>query len=155
MIALQHIDLLALQDKLRFRRDANEAPTVLDPIRKKYVRATPEEIVRQLWLIYFLDTLSLNPKLIAVERSIHINGMKRRFDLVIFSNSTEPILLVELKAPEITIHQSAFDQIAQYNMGMQVPYALVSNGQKHYCFQINDEKKEFTFLEKLTLQGLN
>lgn len=149
MIPLSNIDLLSLQAHLRISQDEQGTSTVFDPIRKKHVRATPEEMVRQLWILYFLKVLGLNPKMIAVERSIVIHGLKRRFDLVIFSNTTDPILLVELKAPDITLHQAAFDQIAQYNMGMQVPYALVSNGAKHYCFSIDDQKKEFTFLEKL------
>ena len=149
MIPLSDIDLLSLQTHLRLSHDLHGAPIVFDPIRKKNVRATPEEIVRQLWLLYFLEKLGLNPKMIAVERSILIHKMKRRFDLVVFSKSTDAILLVELKAPEITINQATFDQIAQYNMGMQVPYALVSNGAKHYCFSIDDQKKEFRFLKKL------
>jgi hypothetical protein len=129
--------------------DQKGSPTVFDPLRRKYVRATPEEIVRQLWILYFLESLSINPKLIAVERSIVIHGMKKRFDLVIFSKTTEPLLLIELKAPGIAIQQNVFDQIAQYNMGMHVPYALISNGEIHYCFQIDDQKRAFTFLENL------
>ncbi len=151
MLPISDINLISYRDRLRLHQDKNGAPTVFDPVRRKYVRTTPEEIVRQLWIIYFLEALSLNPKLIAVERSIVIHGMKRRFDLVIFSNTTEPLLLVELKAPDIAIQQAVFDQIAQYNMGMQVPYALISNGEQHYCFQIDDEKKAFTFLNKLPI----
>jgi hypothetical protein len=152
---LSDINLLALQKQLRVDYDLKGAPTVFDPLRRKYIRATPEEIVRQLWIIFFLENLSINPKLIAVERSIVIHGMKRRFDLVIFSKSTEPLLLIELKAPGVAIQQSVFDQIARYNMGMQVPYALVSNGEVHYCFEIDDQKRAFTFLEKLPLLTSN
>ncbi len=149
MIPLSNIDLLSFQESLRFSSNANGASQVFDLIRKKFVRATPEEIVRQLWLMYFLEDRSINPKLIAVERSIQIHGMKKRFDVVVFSKNSEPLLLVELKAPQVALQQSAFDQIVQYNMGMKVPYTLISNGEKHYCIQIDHQQKAFTYLNHL------
>lgn len=140
-----------MQSMLRNSKDMDGVSVLFDPVRRKNVRATPEELVRQLWILYFLETLSLNPKLIAVERSFMINGMKRRFDLVIFDKSTTPVLLAEFKAPGIQISQATFDQIAQYNMELQVPYAMVSNGTLHYCFKIDDEKRGFEFLAELPL----
>ncbi|HZV68254.1 MAG TPA: type I restriction enzyme HsdR N-terminal domain-containing protein [Saprospiraceae bacterium] len=149
MIPLNNIDLLSFQENLKYDRDSLGQLLVLDPVRKKYIRTTPEEIVRQLWIVYFLNILKLNIKLIAVERLFVINGMPRRFDLVIFGKSTQPILLAEFKGPGIRIQQSVFDQIAQYNMKLQVPYSLVSNGSEHYCFQIDDEVKGFIWQENL------
>ncbi len=151
MITLQHIDLLTHQSTLRYSKDINGITVVFDPVRRKNVRATPEEIVRQLWIIYFTEKLSLNPKLISVERSLTVHGMKRRFDLVIFDKTTQPILLAEFKAPSILLNQMVFDQIAQYNMEMQVPLALVSNGSSHYCFRIDDERRGFEFLNEIPI----
>lgn len=149
MISLADIDLLSLQSSLKYSRDHKGQLEVLDPIRKKFIKTNPEEIVRQLWIVYFINVLNVNPKLISVERLFNINGMPRRFDLVIFGKSTHPILLAEFKAPGIKIQQSVFDQIAQYNMKLQVPYSLVSNGSEHYCFQIDDEVKGFIWQSKL------
>ena len=115
------------------------------------IRVTPEEMVRQLWIHFFLTTSHWNPKLMAVERAFDFHGMTRRFDLVLFDNSTHPFLLAEFKGPGIPITQSSFDQIARYNMKLNVPYSLVSNGYQHYCFQIDDIKREFTWLAKLPL----
>ena len=147
------IDLLPLQSTLRYQKDKNGLTQVFDRLRKKYMIATPEEVVRQLWIIYLIDTLKINPKLIAIERAFSINQLKKRFDLVIFSNDTKPILLAEFKGPGIKITQSTFDQIAQYNMALQVPYSLVSNGMQHYCFQIDDLKKEFVWQKELPLMS--
>ena len=80
MTPLAHIDLLARQDTLRLGQDDQGQTTVFDPVRRKFVRATPEEIVRQLWLLYFLEEKNLNPKLIAVERTIMVHDRQRRFD---------------------------------------------------------------------------
>ena len=149
MIPLEGIDLLALQSSLKLGRDSVGATVVWDPLRKKNIRTTPEEMVRQLWIIYLLDKLNLNRKLIAVERAFQIMGMRRRFDLVIFDASTHPVLLAEFKGPEVPVRQVAFDQIARYNMQLHVPYSLISNGTMHYCFKIDDERKEFVWQGKL------
>ncbi len=155
MISLQHIDLLSLQTGIRISKDDNGVSVVFDPVRRKNVRATPEEIVRQLWIIYFLENLKLNPKLIAVERSFNILGRQRRFDLVIFDKTAKPVLLAEFKAPEVSVTQLTFDQIGHYNMELRVPFALVSNGSQHYCFIIDDEKRGFEFLSDIPLLPLN
>ena len=151
MISLQQIDLLTLQSGIRISKDDKGVAMVFDPVRRKNVRATPEEIVRQLWIIYFLENLKLNPKLIAVERSFNILGKQRRFDLVIFDKTAKPVLLAEFKAPEVQVTQLTFDQIGHYNMELRVPYALVSNGSQHYCFIIDDEKRGFEFLDDIPL----
>ena len=122
---------------------------LFDPVRRRNVSVNPEEVVRQLWILYLLDVLHINPKLIAVERSVKINGTKRRFDLMIFDKSTDPILLAEFKAPGVIINQGVFDQIGHYNMALNVPYSLVSNGSQHYCFTVDDEEKGFVFLKEL------
>ena len=80
---------------------------------------------------------------------LNIDGMLRRFDLVIFDKTTHPLLLAEFKGPGIKVHQSAFDQIARYNMQLHVPYSLISNGTQHYCFQIDDEVKGFVWQKEL------
>lgn len=122
---------------------------LFDPVRRRNVSVNPEEVVRQLWILYLLDVLHINPKLIAVERPVKINGTKRRFDLMIFDKSTDPILLAEFKAPGVIINQGVFDQIGHYNMALNVPYSLVSNGSQHYCFIVDDEEKGFVFLKEL------
>ena len=111
--------------------------------------------MRQLWILYFLEIVRINPKLIAVERSIKISGVSRRFDLVVFDKSTAPVLLAEFKAPDVLISQAAFDQIGHYNMELHVPYSLVSNGIKHYCFRVDEEKRRFEFLDDISTLPLN
>lgn len=149
MLSLPGIDLLSLQASLKYQRDTPSITRIFDPIRRKYFIATPEEVVRQLWIIYLTEIRQINPKLIAVERAFNINGLDKRFDLVVFTKSTHPSLLAEFKSPGSTISQMTFDQIAQYNMKLQVPYALVSNGRQHYCFRIDDEEKKFVWLHEI------
>ena len=153
MIKLVGIELLELQSSLKLGHDHRGVTAIFDPLRKSYVPATPEETVRQLWIIYFLDVLLVRKKLMAVERSFQHHGQTRRFDLVVFGRTSTPLLLCEFKGPGIRITQSTFDQIARYNMELQVPFSLVSNGSSHYCFQIDDENKRFVWLDGLPFQS--
>ena len=151
MVPLSGIDLLSLQSNLKTGHDNKGNVNVFDPLRKGFVPVTPEEMVRQLWIIYFLDVLLFSKKLMAVERTFQHSGFTRRFDLVIFDRTAQPLLLCEFKAPSVRITQSTFDQIARYNMQLQVPYSLISNGAAHYCFQIDDENKRFVWMDGLPL----
>lgn len=149
MVSIPDIDLLRFQEGLRLQKSATGITQVFDPFRKVFVTASPEEIVRQLWAQYFLEELKVNKKLIAVERAFVLNGLTCRFDLVIFGRSTLPILLAEFKAPGIRIHQPVFDQIARYNMELDVPYSLISNGTAHFCFSVDHDTRSFNWLERI------
>ncbi|HJW30768.1 MAG TPA: type I restriction enzyme HsdR N-terminal domain-containing protein [Saprospiraceae bacterium] len=146
---IQGIDLLPLNSSLRYKKNKTGVTTIFDPLRKKYLVATPEEIVRQLWIIYLTEKRKINPKLVAIERGFKINGLDKRFDLVVFHKDTTPMMLAEFKGPEIPITQSVFDQIASYNAALQVPYALVSNGINHYCFRMDESTRKFIWQENL------
>ena len=122
---------------------------MFDTVRRKKIKVTPEEIVRQLWITYFTTVRNVNPRLIAVERGFEAFGKKRRFDLVLFDKQQQPLLLAEFKAPDVAISQITFDQIAVYNMQLNIPFALVSNGRHHYCFRVEKDKKEYLFLDQL------
>lgn len=154
MVPLGGIDLLSLQSSLKTGQDNKGNVNVFDPLRKGYFPVTQEEMVRQLWIIYFLDVMLVSKKLMAVERAFHHSGFTRRFDLVIFDRTGKPLLLCEFKAPSVRITQATFDQIARYNMQLQVPFSLISNGNFHYCFQIDDVNKRFVWMDALPMPPL-
>lgn len=106
---------------------------IFDPVRKKYVPLTPEEWVRQHVLQYLLNEKQYSPALIAVERGIELNGLAKRFDVVVFDNTGAPRLLVECKAPEEPLNEKVFTQIATYNLNLRVDYLWVSNGNHNFC----------------------
>ncbi len=147
---MQQLNFPLLKSQLRQKNNAAE---VWDIVRKKWILLTPEEWVRQ-HLIQFLHTekgFSLN--LMAVEKSIKVNGMNRRYDLVIYDISAKPILLAECKAPEIKITQAVFDQVARYNLLLKVPYLLVTNGLEHFCCKIDFESSSYSFLQEIPNQS--
>ena len=154
MKPLPGIELLPLQSFLHLSKDPRGNVVVLDPLRKRSVIATPEEIVRQLWIIYLMQVVGISQKLIAVERAFNLNGLTKRFDLVVFGNDTIPVVLAEFKGPGIPITQRVFDQIAHYNMKWNVPYSLVSNGQEHYCFRLDHDARTFIWEDTLPFAHL-
>ena len=63
----------------------------------------------------------------------------------------QPQMIVEYKAPRISITQEVFDQISVYNLLLHVDYLLVSNGMQHYCCKMDYEHQKYLFLEDIPL----
>lgn len=123
---------------------------VWDALRGKWLVLTPEEQVRQQFIEYLIDN-GTSPQSIAQEQTFRVDGLVRRGDIVVY-NGGQPWLLVECKAPHIELSQSVFEQVAQYNMVLGVPYIVVTNGVNTYCAQVDSESKSCTFLSELPLQ---
>lgn len=107
---------------------------IFDIVRKKYVTLTPEEWVRQNVLHYLSEIKHYPVELMQVEGSIVFNSMQKRCDVIVYNNYIKPLLLVECKNTTVGIGQATLDQAMLYNMVLEVPYILVTNGLQHYCF---------------------
>lgn len=95
---------------------------IYDVIRKRYVMLTPEEWVRQHFIHFLIERKGYPAQLIAVEKEILVCGLKRRFDLVCYDRRANPYLIVECKAPSVTLSQVVFDQAFQYNLSIGSPF---------------------------------
>ena len=124
----------------------DKSEMIFDPLRKKYVRLTPEEWVRQNFLQYLIQQGKYSPGLIGVEVMFHFNKLKRRVDILIHDRTGQPVMIVECKSPDVPINDKVFDQIVCYNMGFKVPYIIVTNGIDHYACKVNHEEKKYEFL---------
>lgn len=122
---------------------------IFDEIRKKFVILTPEEWVRQHVVRYLLEEKKYSKSYINVEKRITINGMTKRYDVVVFNPDGSIFVLIECKAPEVTITQNVFDQIARYNMVLQANYLMVTNGLQHYFCQMDFKNEQYNFLRDL------
>ena len=129
--------------------DQNGQLTLFDEIRKKNIIITPEEWVRQHFVQYLIKHKNYPRALIKLEGGMKLNGLQKRTDIVVFNTEGKRILIVECKAPSITIDQKTFDQIARYNMVHQVTLLAVSNGLQHYYCHIDLVNKKYVFLEDL------
>jgi len=136
----------------RFKNSENKT-AIFDEIRKKFIILTPEEWVRQNVVQYLLQQKKYPKSLINVEKLLKINGLVKRYDVVVFNNDGSIFILVECKAPEIKISQTTFDQIARYNMTLQAEYLMVTNGLNHYFCQMDFENEKYAFLRELPDYG--
>ena len=131
--------------RIRFKNKENKH-FIFDIIRKKWFLLTREEWVRQ-HCIHFLIFLKKYPKsLINVEKKLLVNGLSKRYDIIVYSKEGDVILLVECKAPNISISQDVFDQIAKYNLSVRSKYLMISNGLSHCFCKVNYESNDYYFL---------
>lgn len=140
---------------------------LFDPIRKREVKATPEEQVRQALLHYFLDTLRVPPRLLAVEfdlraiakhhRESQHQKSRGRLDLVAFMPAqppkptqpkqggvSEPLglsawAIAECKAPDIAIDESTARQLERYLAILPSQYLMATNGQQTVVLQVEGQ----------------
>lgn len=143
---LLQLDYLRFQPALRLTR-TEEKSFVFDPIRKKEVILTPEELLRQLLLLYLLEEMKYPAHRIRSEIGIEVNGLKKRCDIVVFDAEVKPWLLVECKSPKVALTQQVFEQAARYNMRLQAPYLAITNGLATFCCSLNFEQSSFEYLD--------
>ena len=119
---------------------------IFDVIRRRYVALTPEEWVRQHFVHFLIEHKGYPPTLLANEIQVTLNGTKKRCDTVLYRRNLTPQMIVEYKAPDVTITQAVFNQIMRYNMVLRVDYLVVSNGLQHYCCQMDYVRNTCRFL---------
>lgn len=123
--------------------------SIFDEIRRKFIVLTPEEWVRQHVVQYLLQEKKYPKSYINVEKVIKLNGLIKRYDVVVFQPNGKLFLLVECKSADIVINQTTFDQIARYNMALESEYLMVTNGLNHYFCQMDYQSEKYNFLKEL------
>ena len=132
----------------RFKNSENKV-SIFDEIRKKFIILTSEEWVRQHVVRFLLEEKKYPKSLINVEKVLKVNGLRKRYDIVVFNPDGSIFVLVECKAPEIKTAQATFDQIARYNMTLKAQYLMVTNGLNHYFCLMDFENEKYEFLKEL------
>lgn len=122
---------------------------VFDTLRKQYLLLTPEEYVRQQFTHFLIQHKQFPASLLAHEVGIRLGKVQKRCDTVVYSKQMQPVAIVEYKAPTVKISQEVFDQIARYNMQLQVSWLVVSNGLQHFCCYIDLELGKVSFMKDL------
>ena len=118
---------------------------IFDAFRQKFVRATPEEVVRQHFCRFLVNERQFPIISIANECGMTLNGRQLRCDTLIAKHAV-PIAIVEYKAPEVEITQQVFEQVARYNMVYGVPYFFISNGRQTYACRYDASTQRWSYL---------
>ena len=138
--ALEHLNFPDFSFRVRTQGQSKQ---IFDSVRKRFVALSPEEWVRQNLVQFMTDVFSYPLSLMAVEKKIDVNGLSQRADIVVYNRNGRPWLIAECKASSVKISQETFLQAARYNMSLDVPYFVLSNGHEHYCLKKTNEKFEF------------
>ncbi|MEC8307246.1 MAG: type I restriction enzyme HsdR N-terminal domain-containing protein [Chlamydiota bacterium] len=108
---------------------------IYDPIRRCWVFASPEELVRQQLIILLNKDLGYPLSLFAIERSVQAlaSGGRGRFDLVVVSPRTmRPFILAECKAHRKD-REAALFQLFRYDFSLDATYLLVADSAGLIC----------------------
>lgn len=124
-------------------RTQNGKQYVLCAWRRRYVRLTPEENVRQSILQWLVEEHLYPHHLIAVEVPIKVGSTPKRCDAIVYNKEMQPLMLIEFKAPSVAITQEVFDQAAIYNRQLNVPLLLLSNGQTVILARVTKEGYQY------------
>ncbi len=133
-----------------------------DPIRKTYVLALPEEIVRQQLIHKMINHLGFPTSLLAVEKDLcnlphllnkEFPSQKRRADIICFAKninpnfSIYPLLMIECKACKLT--KKTIDQVLGYNHFVEAYFVSIASEREIVTFWYNLKKKDYNSINYL------
>jgi hypothetical protein len=125
-----------------------EQTYIFDFIRKKWLVLTPEEWVRQHLLNYLVTEKNFPLSVISIEKELILNDLKRRYDVVVYDNRLNPLLIVECKAPYIALDKSVISQALHYNLTIKAQVLMISNGISDLVFNAKNEIIELDKYQK-------
>ena len=143
---MQQLNLPPYEIKIR---ETDGRRTILDILRRKYVALTPEEWVRQHFVHFLIEQKGYPATLLANEVQLNVGNKLLRADSVLYGSDLHPRMIIEYKAPTVSITQKVFDQISVYNMLLKVDYLVVSNGISHYVCKMNYENQKYFLLREI------
>lgn len=125
--------------------------TIFDPVRRKYVKLTPEEWVRQHFIQYLVNHGRYPSGLMGVEVMFRLNKLKRRLDILVHDRKGKPVMIVECKEPDIKIDEKVFEQVITYNRELKVPYIIATNGIVNYACKLREDNTGYDYLNVIPL----
>ena len=117
---------------------------IFDPVRKRRVALTPEERVRQHTIRMLHEEYGYPLELMQVEAAFSLGGLTKRCDIIVYDKSLKPWMIVECKKEGIPLSQKVIDQACRYNLVLQVPYLLLTNGRQQLCLQVDIKTQSLT-----------
>ncbi len=128
-------------------KELEKGTSIFDVIRKKYIVLTSEEWVRQHFIHFLINSYQYPKSLMKVESGLVYNTLQKRSDIVVYSRTGHPFLLVECKASYLKLGSKVIDQAAAYNKSLGAEYIIVTNGMNFRCLTTNREGIEW--MEKI------
>src|SRR5690554_1306237 len=104
-----------------------DTPYINCLVRKKEIKLTPEEVIRQLYVMVLTQDLAYPISRIELEYAVTFGREKKRADIVIFDKdqTTTPYIIVELKKPKL---KDGKEQLKSYCNATGAPIGVWTNG---------------------------
>lgn len=115
------------EPQFRMKKE-NGKQYIFDSIRKAWLLLTEEEWVRQNFVNYLTTQLNYPSTVIAVEKEISLNDLKKRFDILVYDKQHKPWMLIECKEPKVNLSEDVLQQVLRYNISVPVEYIVITNG---------------------------
>ncbi|MGI9338510.1 MAG: N-6 DNA methylase [Gammaproteobacteria bacterium] len=96
-------------------------------VRKKQIRMTPEEVVRQLYVMKLMEEYRYPHSRLRIEHSVAFGSETKRADIVIMDERRPdvPYIMVEVKSPKM---RDGKEQLKSYCSATGAPMAVWTNG---------------------------
>ena len=127
-------------------KNENGRHYIFDTIRKIWLLLTEEEWVRQNFVNYLTTQLNYPSTVIALEKEILLNDLKKRFDILVYNKEHRPWMLVECKEPKVNLSEDVLQQVLRYNISVPVEYIVITNGKSTIGWK---KEKELRLLNEL------
>lgn len=134
-------------------RGTQQRPEIFDFLRRRYVALTPEEWVRQHFTHWLVAQKGYPQGLVANEVELRVGDKRLRCDSIVYDRQAAPLMIIEYKAPTVSLTQRVFSQVSAYNLLLHVDYLVVSNGLQHYCCRMDYANQSYAFLQQVPDYG--
>jgi type I restriction enzyme M protein len=122
--------IIQLEQKIFFKDDkkGNVIPYSVCYVRQKEIRLTPEEVVRQLFLIKLNIDYGYPYERMELEYAVSFGREKKRADIIIFDkiDSRAVYIIIEIKKPKL---KDGKEQLHSYCNATGAPIGVWSNGE--------------------------
>lgn len=119
----------ALEATITVKENGKKVPYVTCLVRGKPIKLTPEEAIRQLYVMVLRDDLGYPVGRMEVEHAVAFGREKKRADICVFDKdkTTTPYILVELKKPKL---KDGKEQLKSYCNATGAPMGVWTNGEQ-------------------------
>lgn len=108
---------------------------LFDPLRRKEVKATPEEQVRQWFVGVLLRECGVPAHLMMTEVGFKWGEKQYRADVLAYDRQGRPLAVVECKRPDVEIGPAVAEQAMRYNAVLDVRWLFLTNGTTTMVFR--------------------
>jgi len=75
-------------------------------------------------------------------KEFNLTNTKKRYVAVVYDKGMKPVLLIECKAPDVTITEATLEQTLRYNLILGVKFLLITNGLKEFVIGVENGKSK-------------